>query len=44
MPLSPGNPADLILLEEDPYQLQLYELHQLLPIMTMVGGEIVYSR
>lgn len=44
MPLSPGNPADLILLEEDPYQLQLYELHQLLPLMTMVSGEIVYSR
>ena len=44
MPLSPGSPADLIVLEENPCKLQPHELHQLLPIMTMVGGEIVYSR
>lgn len=44
MPLSLGTPADLIVLEQDPYKLQPHELHQLLPIMTMVGGEIVYSR
>ena len=44
MPLSPGSPADLIVLEQDPYQIQPHELHQLLPIMTIVGGQVVYSR
>lgn len=44
MPLSPGTPADLIVLEQDPYKLQPHELYQLKPLITMVDGEIVYSR
>lgn len=38
-----GSPADLIVLEVDPYHLQAWEISELKPSLTMVAGEIVYA-
>lgn len=40
--LSPGSPADLIVLSQDPFEVDPQELWQLKPLMTMLGGEIVF--
>lgn len=42
--LAPGYLADLIVLEEDPFELAPEELHRIKPLATMVGGEWVFSR
>ncbi len=43
-PLSPGSPADLIVLDQDPFDLDPQELWKLKPSLTMLEGEIVFSR
>jgi predicted amidohydrolase YtcJ len=43
-PLSAGNQADLIVLEADPFSMPARELADMKPLMTIVGGEIVYQR
>lgn len=40
--LVPGFLADLIVLEENPFQVQSQDLQHLVPIATMVGGEWVF--
>ncbi|MHC1785313.1 MAG: amidohydrolase [Anaerolineaceae bacterium] len=41
--ISPGQPADLIILDEDPYSIQPSELWRILPSSTMVAGEWVWQ-
>ncbi len=43
-PLSPGSFADLIVLDKDPFKVSAQELFKLKPVLTMVSGEIVFSR
>jgi predicted amidohydrolase YtcJ len=42
--LAPGYYADLILLEQDPFEQDGMELWEILPSATMVEGEIVYEK
>jgi predicted amidohydrolase YtcJ len=42
--LAPGYLADLIVLEDDPFEIPPDELKDLAPVSTMVGGEWVYQR
>ena len=42
--LQAGMPADMIVLEQDPSRLDPHELADLKPLITVVAGEIVYSR
>lgn len=42
--LSIGMPADFIVLDQDPYQLNPSGLAELEPCMTVVAGEVVFSR
>lgn len=44
MPLSTGSFADLIVLDKDPFKVSAQELFKLKPVLTMVSGEIVFSR
>ncbi len=39
--LAPGYLADLIVLDRDPFECPLQELHSLSPSATMIGGEWV---
>jgi predicted amidohydrolase YtcJ len=41
--LLPGFYADLIVLDQDPFKINPEDLHKLLPIKTMVGGEWVWE-
>ncbi len=41
--LAPLYYADLILLEEDPFEIPASELHTLAPLATMIGGQWVYT-
>jgi hypothetical protein len=41
--LLPGYWADLIVLEDDPFQSEPNELHKILPIGTMIDGKWVYK-
>ncbi|MBN1667618.1 MAG: amidohydrolase [Anaerolineales bacterium] len=41
--LSAGYLADLLVLEEDPFECPAEEIHQIVPLKTMVGGNWVYS-
>ncbi len=40
--LNPGYLADLIVLEQDPFQMDPNELHTLLPVATMIDGKWVH--
>ncbi len=42
--LKPGYSADLIVLEQDPYQANAQELRDMLPIATMIDGQWVYQK
>ena len=41
--LMPGQLADLVVLSEDPFQVEAGRLEEVRPVMTMVGGRIVYE-
>jgi predicted amidohydrolase YtcJ len=41
--LAPGYYADMIVLDQDPFQIPPQELFQIKPLATMVGGEWVFS-
>ena len=43
-PLSAGSPADMIVLESNPFDLNPEQIYQLRPLLTIVAGEIVFSR
>ncbi len=42
--LQAGMPADMIVLEHDPSRLDPHQLADLTPLVTVVAGEVVYSR
>lgn len=42
--LEAGMPADLVILDQDPFEMNSDKLAELCPYMTIVAGEIVYSR
>ncbi|MGN1143742.1 MAG: amidohydrolase, partial [Anaerovoracaceae bacterium] len=42
--LKPGYYADLVVLDRDIFTVDPMEIREILPVMTMVGGKIVYSR
>jgi predicted amidohydrolase YtcJ len=42
--LSPGYLADLIVLEQDPFEIDPHGLQNLQPVATMVGGDWVFGR
>jgi len=42
--LAPGYLADLIVLEEDPFEIAADELYKIKPLAAMVGGEWVFER
>jgi hypothetical protein len=42
--LEKGMPADFIVLDQDPFQIDPGELAELKPCMTVVAGEVVFSR
>ena len=42
--LRPGSNADFIVLKQDPFELPLIEIAKLLPEMTFVAGECVFSK
>lgn len=41
--LTPGKLADIVVLPADPFRLPAGELHSLLPVATLLGGEVVYE-
>ena len=42
--LKPGYYADLVVLDRDIFTVDPIEIREILPVMTMVGGKIVYTR
>lgn len=42
--LKPGYYADLVVLDRDIFTVDPMEIREILPVMTMVGGKIVYTR
>ena len=42
--IKPGYYADMILLDQDIFTIDPKEIKNILPVMTMVGGKIVYDR
>ena len=42
--LAPGLRADLVVLDRDPYQTPVRELHRIVVEKTLIDGEIVYSK
>lgn len=42
--LKPGYYADMILLDRDIFTVDPMEIKDILPVMTVVGGKVVYQR
>ena len=42
--IEPGLLADLVVLDRDPYQLPVTELHKVIVEKTIINGEVVYAR
>ena len=42
--LKPGYYADLVVLDRDIFTVDPMEIREILPVMTMVGGKVVYKR
>jgi hypothetical protein len=40
--LAPGYVADLVILSEDPWEIEPERLDHVLPVLTMAGGKVVY--
>lgn len=40
--LTPGKLADIVVLSADPFALPAEEIHTVYPLLTMVGGKVVY--
>ena len=42
--LKPGYYADMVLLDRDIFTVDPMEIKDILPVMTVVGGKVVYQR
>ena len=42
--LKPGYYADMVLLDRDIFTVDPMEIKDILPVMTIVGGKVVYQR
>ena len=42
--IKPGFMADMVMLDKDIFTCDPMEIRDILPVMTIVGGEIVYER
>lgn len=42
--ITPGKYADLLILDQDPFTVDSSRLGEIKPVMTIVGGKVVYSR
>lgn len=42
--IKPGYLADMVLLDKDIFTVNPDEIKDILPVMTMVGGQIVFKR
>ena len=42
--LKPGYLADMVLLDRDIFTVDPMEIKDILPVMTVVGGKVVYQR
>ena len=42
--ITPGKYADLLILDQDPFTIDPARLGEIKPVLTMVGGKVVYER